>query len=52
MSEISLVMRFDLLALAADDEAGAGGVERDAHAVPGALDDDRERPAFWSLFLR
>jgi hypothetical protein len=31
---------FDLLTLAADDEARAGGVEGDADAVPSTLDDD------------
>ena len=37
---ISSLMLLDLRALAADDDAGAGGVDRDADAVPGALDDD------------
>ncbi len=42
---------FDLLALAADDEAGTGGVESHADAVPGALDDHTGQTGILKLVL-
>jgi hypothetical protein len=42
---------FDFLALAADDQAGAGGVKGDADAVPSTLDDDTGEAGVLELVL-